>query len=70
MNQEVYYSLVKVLSTGRMPTTIEEMTEKEVRKIQKYYHYQDNQLYYHSRNKPEDQELRQVIPHHQKNQLL
>jgi len=71
MNQEVYYGLVKVLSTGKMPTTIEEKTEKEVRKIQKHYHYQDNQLYYHGRThtkKPSD--LRQVIPRHQKDQLL
>ena len=68
MNQEVYYSLVKVLSTRRMPTMIEETTEKEVRKIQKYYHYQDNQLYFHGGTK--NQELHQVIPHHQKNQLL
>ena len=70
MNQEVYYGLVKVLSTGRMPTTIEETTEKEVRKIQKHYHYQDNQLYYHGGTETKNQELRQVIPRHQKNQLL
>ena len=68
MNQEVYYGLVKVLSTGKMPTTIEETIEKEVRKIQKYYHYQDNQLYFHGGTK--NQELRRVIPRHQKNQLL
>ena len=67
MNQEIYYGLVKVLSTGKMPTMIKEMTEKEVRKIQKHYHYQDNQLYYH---RSEDQELCQVIPYHRKNQLL
>ena len=68
MNQEVYYGLVKLLSTGKMPTTIEETTEKEVRKIQKYYHYLDNQLYYHGGTK--DPNLHRVIPHHQKNQLL
>lgn len=68
MNQEVYYGLVKLLSTGRMPTTIEEKIEKEVRKIQKNYCYQNHQLYYHGGH--QDHDLRRVIPRHQKNQLL
>jgi len=68
MNQELYYGLVRFLATGKIPTTVEEMIKEEVKKIQKNYQYQKPSLYYiGGRNQTEP---RQVIPHHQKNQLL
>src|SRR4051794_28131654 len=68
MNQDLYYSLVRLLATGKMPTTVEEEMKEEVRKIQKNYQYQKPTLYYTSGKTKT--ELCQVIPRHCKNQLL
>jgi hypothetical protein len=68
MDQDVYYGLVRLLATGKMPTTVSEKIKEEVRKIQKQYQYQKPTLYYLGTRT--NQEPRQVIPRHRKNQLL
>jgi hypothetical protein len=47
MDQDVYYGLVRLLATGKMPTMVSEKIKEEVRKIQKQYQYQKPTLYYH-----------------------
>ena len=68
MDQDVYYGLVRLLATGKMPTTVEEEIKEEVRKIQKNYQYQKPMLYY-IRGCTKTEPC-QVIPCHQKKQLL
>ena len=70
MDQDVYYGLVRLLATGKMPTTVEEEIKEEVRKIQKNYQYQKPKLYYIGNRTTTTTTPRQVIPRHQKNQLL
>jgi hypothetical protein len=68
MNTELYYGLVRYLSTGEMPDTLNPETQKTVAKLSPHFSYSDTTLF--KLNNRHDthggRQNRIVIPSHQK----